>query len=227
MQVTRFALYCRPSWLLGSGGAGFEKAFRRSWAALHQRPDAEGAWPLQSCNVQERIHEIYAPGPCCTLAGRAKELNSKGLRRPALSNPVQVCLVLESRLFQQGVVQQLQREDELSHRIAALSAQVAAGTGGMGSRKSHGHDSEDEDNIVMETHPQQVRISQSLVHKTVTHRHQNLTWNTDLTGMEQIPSACLHLSVLSIAFCMASALLMALLMEICRWNHHICNLLVP
>lgn len=69
--------------------------------------------------------------------------------------------MLESRLFQQGIVQQLQREDELSHRIAALSAQVAAGTGYAGSRKSQAHDSEDEDNIVMDTQPQQVNPSKS------------------------------------------------------------------
>ncbi|KAK9836584.1 hypothetical protein WJX74_003639 [Apatococcus lobatus] len=67
---------------------------------------------------------------------------------------VTVCLVLESRLYQQSAVKQLQREDDLSRRIAALSAQVAQGIGG---HKPQAQDSEDEDDIIMETHPRQSR----------------------------------------------------------------------
>ncbi|KAK9862998.1 hypothetical protein WJX84_005505 [Apatococcus fuscideae] len=65
---------------------------------------------------------------------------------------VLVCLVLESRLWHQSASRQRQREDDLSRRIAALSA---ISTRGISGRKSKHLDSDEDDDLLVGAQPQQ------------------------------------------------------------------------
>ena len=67
---------------------------------------------------------------------------------------LQICLVLESRLWHQSAARQRQREDDLSRRIAALSART--GVKGTSGRQSRPVDSDDDDDLLMGTQPQKV-----------------------------------------------------------------------
>ena len=61
--------------------------------------------------------------------------------------------MLESRLWHQSASRQRQREDDLSRRIAALSA---ISTRGISGRKSKHLDSDEDDDLLVGAQPQQV-----------------------------------------------------------------------